>query len=199
MGAVREPVKKNSIEKKRKIIKKGFELMCKEGYHNVSCVDIAKYASVSTGIIYQYFKNKRDIFIEGIKDYLNGMLLPMEEVIQEIGFDKDKLEYGIGRILDVFEQAHTIDKRAHEELMAMSHLDLDIAMIFHDNEMVITQKVSQLVLDYGLNGYHLAERVHIIIGIVDGYCHEVVYHRHSQIDNSAMREEVIQTILFLLS
>ena len=63
MGQIREPIKKSSIEKKNKIIEKGFELMCTKGYHNVTCVDIAKYAGVSTGIIYQYFKDKRDIFI----------------------------------------------------------------------------------------------------------------------------------------
>ena len=58
MSNIREPIKKSSIEKKNKIIEKGFELMCEQGYHNVNCVDIAKYAEVSTGIIYQYFKNK---------------------------------------------------------------------------------------------------------------------------------------------
>ena len=35
--------------------------MCNKGYHNVSCVDIAKYAGVSTGLIYQYFTDKKDI------------------------------------------------------------------------------------------------------------------------------------------
>ena len=75
MGQIREPIKKSSIEKKNKIIEKGFELMCTKGYHNVTCVDIAKYAGVSTGIIYQYFKDKRDIFIEGVKDYSNKIMI----------------------------------------------------------------------------------------------------------------------------
>ena len=64
MGEIRIPIKKSSIEKKERIIKLGFELMCLKGYHNVTCVDIAKYANVSTGIIYQYFKDKHDIFVE---------------------------------------------------------------------------------------------------------------------------------------
>lgn len=76
ISEIREPIKKSSIEKKEKIIKKGFELMCDKGYHNVSCVDIAKYVSVSTGIIYQYFKDKRDIFIAGTKEYVNNIMFP---------------------------------------------------------------------------------------------------------------------------
>ena len=52
MGEIRNPIKKSSIEKKNKILEKGFTLMCEKGYHNVNSVDIAKYAGVSTGIIY---------------------------------------------------------------------------------------------------------------------------------------------------
>ena len=70
MTEVREPVKKTSIEKKEKIIEKGFELLCEKGFHNVSSIDIARYAGVSTGCIYQYFSDKKAIFVEGAKLYL---------------------------------------------------------------------------------------------------------------------------------
>ena len=41
------PTQKRSIEKKEKIIEKGFELMCKNGYYNTNTNDIAKYAEGS--------------------------------------------------------------------------------------------------------------------------------------------------------
>ena len=63
MPEVREPKKKTSIETKQKILEKGFELICKKGYHHINCIDIANYAGVSTGSIYQYFSNKKDILI----------------------------------------------------------------------------------------------------------------------------------------
>ena len=56
MSEIRIPTQKRSIEKKDKIVEKGFELMCENGYFNTSTNDTAKYAGVSTGIIYQYFK-----------------------------------------------------------------------------------------------------------------------------------------------
>ena len=40
MSEVREPVKKTSKKTKQRIIEKGFELICKEGYHNITCADI---------------------------------------------------------------------------------------------------------------------------------------------------------------
>ena len=65
---IRKPIQKRSIEKKEKIIQSGFELICKKGYYNTNTAEIAKNASVSTGIVYQYFKDKHDIFIEALKN-----------------------------------------------------------------------------------------------------------------------------------
>ena len=60
------PTQKRSIEKRNRIIEKGFKLMCEQGYYNTTMPDIAKYADVSVGIIYQYFNDNKDIFIEGV-------------------------------------------------------------------------------------------------------------------------------------
>ena len=76
----RIPTQKRSIEKRNKIIEKGFELMCEKGYYNTSTPDIAESAWVSIGIIYQYFNDKKDIFIEGIKEYSNSIMFPMINV-----------------------------------------------------------------------------------------------------------------------
>lgn len=82
MPNVREPIKESSKEKKQKIIDIGFKLMCEKGYHNVSCVDIAASANVSTGIIYQYFKDKLDIFIAGTKLYSEKLMFPMLNALE---------------------------------------------------------------------------------------------------------------------
>lgn len=74
---IREPVQKRSIEKKEKIIKAGFELICEKGYYNTNTAQIAKKAGVSTGIVYQYFKDKHDIFICGLEKYADNIFYPM--------------------------------------------------------------------------------------------------------------------------
>ena len=61
---IREPIQKRSIETKEKIIEAGFELICNDGYYKTNTSKIAKKAGVSTGIVYQYFKDKYDILIE---------------------------------------------------------------------------------------------------------------------------------------
>lgn len=196
---VREPIKKTSIKKKKTIIEKGFLLMCEKGYHNVTCVDIAKYAGVSTGIIYQYFKDKRDIFIHGVEDYTDKIMFPMIDIIDNVIIDKTSLNLLLSKMIDKFISVHNIKKEAHEELMAMSHLDTEISDIFKSRELLMTEKTSTILLNNGFNEYHINEKVHIIIGLVDNYCHEVVYHKHHDLDYNAMKDEIINIIVKILA
>lgn len=198
MSEVREPIKKTSIAKKERIIKKGFELMCNKGYHNVSCVDIAKYANVSTGIIYQYFNDKRDIFIEGTKDYADKIMFPMLGIIDNKDVDKKNIREVLVKMIDSYIKTHTIKKEAHEELMAMSCLDKDIANIFNDREMLLTMKVSSILIKGGFNNKNIEEKVHLLIGIIDNYCHEVVYHKHKDLNYDVMKEELLDIIVNFL-
>lgn len=198
MGNIREPIKKNSIEKKKKIIEKGFELMCNNGYHNVNCVDIAHYAGVSTGIIYQYFKDKRDIFIAGIKMYAEKITFPMLNIMEQEEITKDNIKALIEIMIDKFVETHTISEKAHEELMAMSCIDEEIAEIFYNYEIEITNKVSNILKEKKLKIANIEEKVHIIYGIMDNYCHEVVYHKHKTLNYDTMKEEIIKIIANIL-
>lgn len=198
MSEVREPIKKTSIAKKERIIKKGFELMCNKGYHNVSCVDIAKYANVSTGIIYQYFNDKRDIFIEGTKDYADKIMFPMLGIIDNKDVDKKNIREVFVKMIDSYIKTHTIKKEPHEELMAMSCLDKDIANIFNDREMLLTMKFSSILIKGGFNDKNIEEKVHLLIGIIDNYCHEVVYHKHKDLNYDVMKDELLDIIVNFL-
>ncbi len=198
MGQIREPIKKTSIAKKEKIIKMGFELMCEKGYHNVSCVDIAKYADVSTGIIYQYFNDKRDIFIEGTKDYANKIMFPMLDVVENKTINKEDLGKILEKMIDIFIQTHDLKKTSHEQLMAMSCLDNDIANIFNEQEMLVTEKISTILVNSGFNNDNIKEKVHVIVGIIENFCHEVVYHKHKSLDYNVMKKQILNIIINVL-
>lgn len=198
MSEIREPIKKTSIAKKEKIIEKGFELMCNKGYHNVTCVDIAHYAGVSTGIIYQYFKDKRDIFISGTKDYANKIMFPMLGIIVNKKIDKNNLKEILSKMIDSFIKTHTIKKEAHEELMAMTNLDDEIAKIFTESELRMTKQISEVLIKSGFDETNIEEKVHIAINMIDNYCHEVVYHKHKDLNYDAMKVEILNIIVNIL-
>ena len=62
-STVRNPRQERAIEKKNKIIDASYELFSEVGYYGTNTAEIAKRAGVSTGIVYGYFQDKRDILI----------------------------------------------------------------------------------------------------------------------------------------
>lgn len=194
MPEIRVPTQKRSIEKRNKILENGFNLMCENGYFNTSTPDIAKAAGVSTGIIYQYFKDKKDIFIEGVKNYAESIMFPMIDILENENIKIDNLDNVIKSMINIFIQNHTISKKAHEELMAMSHLDEDVSDIFKNSEIKMTEKIVKILENNNIYLKNAKEKIHIIVGIIDNFCHEIVYHKHNSINYEVMQNEVINLI-----
>lgn len=198
MSETRMPTQKRSIEKRNRIIEKGFELMCENGYYATTIPDIAKYSDVSVGIIYQYFNDKKDIFIEGIKNYSNDIMYPMLDILENKKIEITNLKSLISDIIELFIKNHTISKKAHEELLAMSHLDEDIGNIFKTYEFEMTEKIVSLLENNNIHIKNSREKVHIAYNMIDTLCHEIVYHKHKQIDYDTMKSEIINIIVNIL-
>lgn len=195
INEIREPIQKRSIEKKEKIIKAGFELICEKGYYNTNTAEIAKAAGVSTGIVYQYFKDKHDILVEGIKKYSSDIFYPMLNVTSNIKIDKNNLDTILRNMINTFIENHKLSQVAHEEIMAMTHSDKEIAEFFQQNEMTMTKNISRILVDNGFDSKNLDEKVHIAIHLIDDLCHEIVYHKHKDLDYDVMINLVIENIL----
>lgn len=198
MSETRMPTQKRSIEKRNRIIEKGFELMCENGYYATTIPDIAKYSDVSVGIIYQYFNDKKDIFIEGIKNYSNAIMYPMLDIFENKKIEITNLKSLISDVIELFIKNHTISKKAHEELLAMSHLDEDVGNIFKTYEFEMTEKVVALLENNNIFIKNSREKVHIAYNMIDTLCHEIVYHKHKQIDYDTMKNEIIDIIVNIL-
>jgi AcrR family transcriptional regulator len=198
MSDIRIPTQKRSIEKRNRIIETGFKLMCENGYYNTTIPDIAKKASVSVGIIYQYFSDKKDIFIEGVKDYSNNIMYPMLNILETKQIKINDLKDVTESMINNFIKTHTISKKAHEELMAMSHLDEDVANIFKNSELEMTKKIVSLLENNNIHITNAREKVHIAVNLIDNLCHEIVYHKHESFDYNQMKEEVINIIVYIL-
>lgn len=194
---IREPIQKRSIEKKEKIIEAGFDLICQKGYYNTNTAEIAKAAGVSTGIIYQYFRDKYDILLEGIKKYSKDIFYPMLN-IAETKISKDNIDIVLREMITSFIKTHKLSQSAHEEITAMTHSDKQIAEFFQEHEMYMTKSIADLLVKNGFNEKNILENVHISINLVDDLCHEIVYHKHTELDYDIMINSVIDIIINLL-
>lgn len=192
---IREPQQARSIEKKKRIIEAGLKVFSEKGYFNTTTVEIAKVAGVSTGIVYGYFADKKDIFLQALHLYfenLNGSVakrinLPFAGTPEE----------EIRKIVLFSIQSHTENKIAHEEMLAMSHLDEDVRALFLAAEQQLTDAVVEQVKRYLPQLPNPKERVHIAYNLIEDLCHESVYHKHASLDYETMLNTVVQILVHL--
>ena len=191
MEEIREPKQKRAILKKEKIIDAGFKLICKNGYYNTNTAQIASYANVSTGIIYQYFEDKHDILLQGLEKYGEDLFFPMLKVKK---IDINNFDNMMKQMIDKFVKNHKISKVAHEEITAMIHSDKDVAKYFYEKELQTTKEIKNLLIKNNFKDNNLTEKVHIVIGMIDNLCHEIIYHKHISMDYNIMCDIIINTI-----
>ena len=195
---IREPIQKRSIETKDKIIEAGFELICNDGYYKTNTAKIAKKAGVSTGIVYQYFKDKRDIFLSGLDKYADNIFYPMLNM-SDFNFDKDNLYDIMKNLIKKYISNHKLSLTAHEEITAMIHSDEDVAFYFYKREMEMTNTICNILIKNNFKIQDMNEKVHIVVGLVDNLCHEVVYHKHTELNYNIMTNIIIKEIVNILS
>ena len=190
---IREPKQQRAIEKKEKIIESGFNLICENGYYNTNTAEIAKAAGVSTGIVYQYFKDKYDILIEALEKYGDNIFFPMLKT-KNIKFDKKDFEELLKKMINYYISNHKVSKVAHEEIMSMVHSDKRVAEYYYKRELEMTNSLKDILLSNGFNDKDLYEKVHVMMGLIDNLCHEVIYHKHNDMNYDLMTNLVIDNI-----
>ncbi len=195
---LRQPIQKRAIEKRKQILECGFNLICEKGYHNVDCIEIAKASGVSTGTVYQYFKDKRDIFLQGLKSYSDSLLFPILEYKNKT-IKPDGLESFFKNAINSNIKVHTMSQSTHEEIMAMRHSDPEVNKVFQDFEVEATNVLVDILKANGFNTKDIYEKCHIIIGWIDNLCHELAYHKHQELNYKRMTDMVVNSIIHLLS
>lgn len=190
---IREPKQRRAINKKDRIIEAGFELICENGYYNTNTAEIAKKADVSTGIVYQYFKDKHDILMEAIEKYGEDIFFPMLKLsYKEINITN--FNETIRNMIENYVINHKVSKIAHEEIMAMVHSDKDIADYYYKMELEMTDTLKTILIENNFSEQNLYEKVHVMIGLIDNLCHEKIYHKHSSMNYDIMTDIVIENI-----
>ncbi len=193
---VREPKQERSIEKKNRIVQAGFELFSQVGYYNTNTAEIAKRAGVSTGIVYGYFKDKRDILLDVLEIYVKEAFAPVLDMINNLTAPVN-FEGTIGHVLDSAINIHKKYANIHEALHSLSHSDEAVNNKFISLEDEITLAIANKLADLGVKKENLTERIHFAMDIVQSFSHEYVYDHHTYIDYDEMRK-IVQNMLVAL-
>ncbi len=197
-NVVREPRQERSIEKKNRIIEASYALFSEVGYYGTNTAEIAKKAGVSTGIVYGYFQDKRDILISVLEIYIEKAFEPVLKIFDKISLPLD-LEKIVPNILDATIKTHKKNGKMHEALHSLTHNDEGVNNEFILLEDNITVKIAEKFSSLGLNLENAMERIHLAMDIVQSFSHEYVFDKHEYIDYDIMREMVIKTLIDLFN
>ncbi len=197
-GQIRIPQQQRSIEKRKKIVDAGYQLFCEKGYHNTNTAEIAKLAGVSTGIVYNYFKDKKDIFMEVIDLYENNITTPMYETLKALEKPID-IEKALREIITSMTVAHTMAKTVHEEMQALSHSDEEISELFCRFQSNAAAQIVKMMAAFDIKPTNAYEKAHLIIDIIETIIHEIVYHKHEYLDYKIMTDVAVKAIVDMLS
>ena len=193
---IREPKQQRSIEKKERIIQAAYELFSEKGYYSTVTSDIAKRAGVSTGIVYGYFSDKRDILFYVLKIYINETASPVMEYLSSLP-QGVTLEELFDKVLTLAENMHKKNANLHNILHALAVLDEGINESFMSLEKHITFSAAQRFTELGFARDRLEEKVHIAMNVIQSYAHEAIYDKHDYIDYAVMRADVVSLLVDL--
>lgn len=193
---VREPQQERSIEKKNRIISAGYELFSELGYYNTNTAMIAKRAGVSTGIVYGYFRDKKDILREVTALYMQRITKPVFDMFENLPTPFQPRKF-VTDIVELVLEAHKKNAKIHEALHALTHTDEEISTQFIQLEDEITLKIASRLTDMGFLKNDANEKVHFAMDLLQSFAHEYVYDHHEYIDYDVMKKLVIRTVTAL--
>ncbi len=193
---VREPKQARSIETKQKIINASYQLFSEVGYFGTNTAEIAKRAGVSTGIVYGYFRDKRDILLCVLDNYINNVANPVFAVFDKITvLDYDVL---VPEVVETAIIAHKDNSKIHEVLHSLTPVDEVVSSAFIGQEDLITKRFAEKLTLLGAKKEGLNEKVHLSMNLVQSFCHEYVFDKHQYIDYDYMKTLVCNLVVSLM-
>lgn len=188
-----------SIDTRNKILAVGMDLLLKKGFHKITTDDIAKEAGLSTGIIYHYFKDKKDILICALEAHADNIFSDVLNV-----YRKSSLEVGgsfedfLRQVFNYFLEYHKRNWEVHEEMESLYHSDPDIALCLDNFWIKAFDMLTELLISKGFSEVHLRDNIRMILNYIECYCHTYMRPVNENLDQDYMLDKTIKIIMELL-
>lgn len=194
---VRIPQQKRSIEKKEKIIEAAFRIYFTKGYFGTNTADIAKEADISTGSIYAYFKDKKDILLACLNRFGDSLTEEIRKNIESLSSTGD-IQNIIKNVLYIFVNSQKWNKSIHDEIMSLQYRDEDVKSYFVHIQKTMMDTITRQLNACGYTFRHEPEQeflFRMVMGIED----ELAFDHSPDIDKDILIDECTKTILSMLT
>lgn len=165
-------------KRKKEILYASLEVFAKEGYKNTNLGLIASACGLSRTTVYQYFKDKSDVFLYAIKSTTDAMLAKYStEEWSSIADPEEKL---LKIMLDILDTADTYEKEIKNLAKFVTEVDYDLHDIIKRRTARLAFLLARIIRDIvkksnpqkKINAQNEAQK---LIVLVESYCLQMVY------------------------
>lgn len=194
---VRIPKQRRSMERKQRIMDAAMALFAEKGLKGTSSNEIAREAGVSIGTFYNYFEDKRSLFLEILEAHLDNFITGIYSLKRDGSITmKENIKSHIVKAFTVFD----LHPSFHREALVMKFTDPDVRRLFAEVEK------KQLVLITTLLGYYrnddsprdLEAMAKVIHSAVENVAHYVKF-LESPFDPGRLIDELTEMISLYVS
>jgi AcrR family transcriptional regulator len=140
----RIPQQRRSIQTKRQIIAAAMQLFSEKGFHATNSKEIAKAAGVATGCFYSYFRDKKAVFFEALRIYLDEFSAIFREHVGALDQESLGRREFLRGLIDSILDAHQVFTGFHNELIVMYFADPEIRQLTEEYD----RHTIQFTLEY---------------------------------------------------
>jgi AcrR family transcriptional regulator len=144
MSTVRIPTQQRSLETRKRIEKAAFQLFSKKGIHGTNTKEIADKAGVSIGSFYSYFKDKKQLLLEILENFLNQAYLAIWKDLGTYaveGLTRDNIKSVITNVFKAYDIAPRFLSQTH----ALRYSDPDINRIYERERQRELEQIMALI------------------------------------------------------
>jgi AcrR family transcriptional regulator len=192
---VRDPVQQRGKEKKARIITAARKLLNREDFETVTANHIAKEAGVSVGTFYSYFKDKRDVFLEVIRQYSEDIFGELIANIRDLKQGPSNLEEVVRSLILVAKKRHDHEKGLHKQMLVQSIRDPGIRELSHMEEGRADSLIREILDQYGdqIDVKDPDAAIFLVTNCVEEMIHHLIIHG-SEISEERVFEELARMV-----
>jgi|GEM_PF-116318 AcrR family transcriptional regulator len=188
MRRVRIPQQQRSREKKQRIMEAARDLFAQKGLSGTNSNEIAVRAGVSTGTFYNYFRNKKTLFLDILNQYLENFIAGIYQLQSDQGVPlRDNIRSHIDKAFAAFD----LHPAFHREALVLKFSDRDVKRLFDDAEQKQLVLISSLLQPYSHLGSarNLQVAAKVIHSAVENVGHYVTF-----LDSPMQREHLVEEL-----
>ena len=163
-------------------------------YYKNNTREIANLAVVSTGTVYSYFEDKKDIYIAAFEYYLNTNANPVIDKLAEIP-ENTNLRTVVEKMIDAFLELYNDTSSAMLELTTTMSIDKDINRYFCNFESQYFLKFTEVFQKHKETATCTTEKIYLSYTLLDLLGLEKTNYKHSHIDFEILKKEVANMII----